>query len=118
MLLAEATCCTPIRFRIDTLAAGNVGRSTRIVMRSRSGTWRKPPRRIEPSECITCDSCLRACPPEFGAIFDHGLDVVIIPELCSGCPACIVVCPVDCIYIVDEWSPTDHEMWTHIDLTA
>jgi Na+-translocating ferredoxin:NAD+ oxidoreductase subunit B len=43
---------------------------------------KKPPRRIEASECITCDTCLRNCPPEFGAIFDSGLDVVIVPELC------------------------------------
>lgn len=94
------------------------GRQERIRTRSRSDTWRKPPRRIEASECITCDSCLRACPPEFGAIFDLQLDVVIIPELCSGCPSCVLVCPVDCIYVDTDWSPTGNDLWAHIGLTA
>lgn len=89
-----------------------------IATRSRSETWKKPPRRIETSECITCDSCLRGCPAEFGAIFDRGLDVVIVPELCSGCPACVLECPVDCIYVDEDWSPTDNAMWNHVELTA
>jgi H+/Na+-translocating ferredoxin:NAD+ oxidoreductase subunit B len=94
------------------------GRSDRIANRSRNESWRKSPRRIEASECITCDLCVRNCPPEFGAIFDRGLDVVIVPELCSGCPVCVLVCPVDCIYVDDEWSPTVDDMWTHVGLTA
>ncbi|HEU5110851.1 MAG TPA: 4Fe-4S dicluster-binding protein [Micromonosporaceae bacterium] len=93
------------------------GRSERIASRSRNEAWKKPPRRIESSECITCDTCLRNCPPEFGAIFDNGLSVVIVPELCSGCPKCVLVCPVDCIYVDDEWTTTDHDMWSHIELT-
>lgn len=93
-------------------------RSERVASRSRDKAWKKPPRRIESSECITCDMCLRNCPPEFGAIFDRGLDVVIIPELCSGCPVCLLVCPVDCIYVDEEWTPTDSEMWNHVELTA
>lgn len=97
--------------------AGTAGRSERIAQRSRSETWKKPPRRIEASECITCDTCLRNCPPEFGAIFDRGLDVIIIPELCSGCPVCVLVCPVDCIYVDAEWTGTDDETWDHIELT-
>src|SRR5215813_11078885 len=100
----------------DTLSIASTGRAELITRRSRSENWKKPPRRIEASECITCDTCLRNCPPEFGAIFDRGLDVVIVPELCSGCPVCIMVCPVDCIYVDEEWSPTDNEMWTHIEL--
>jgi len=96
----------------------NAGRSERVVERTRSSTWRKPPRRIETSECITCDICRRSCPPEFGAIFDRGLDVVIVPELCSGCPSCVMVCPVDCIYVDEEWSPTGNDMWTLVELTA
>jgi Na+-translocating ferredoxin:NAD+ oxidoreductase subunit B len=94
------------------------GRSERLATRSRSETWKKAPRRIESAECITCDMCVRSCPPEFGAIFDRGLDVVIVPELCSGCPVCVLACPVDCIYVDDEWSPTGNEMWTHAELTA
>lgn len=102
----------------ETPQDANTGRSERITRRSRSETWKKPPRRIEASECITCDTCLRNCPPEFGAIFDRGLDVVIIPELCSGCPVCVMVCPVDCIYVDEEWAGTDDETWNHIELTA
>ncbi|MFI6542797.1 4Fe-4S dicluster-binding protein [Streptomyces prunicolor] len=96
----------------------HTGRSERIDARTRAENWRKPPRRIETSECITCDMCLRHCPPEFGAIFDSGLNVVIVPELCSGCPACVLVCPVDCIYVDEEWSPTGNDLWTHVELTA
>ncbi|MFD5876979.1 4Fe-4S dicluster-binding protein [Streptomyces sp. NPDC060322] len=98
--------------------AARAARSERIATRSRSETWKKPPRRIESSECITCDTCLRSCPAEFGAIFDRGLDVVIIPELCSGCPSCVLECPVDCIYVDEDWSPTDNDMWNHIELTS
>ncbi|MET7619068.1 4Fe-4S dicluster-binding protein [Streptomyces sp. NPDC005408] len=94
------------------------GRDERIAARSRGESWKKPPRRIETSECITCDTCLRSCPAEFGAIFDRGLDVVIIPELCSGCPVCVLECPVDCIYVDEDWTPTDDDMWNHIELTA
>lgn len=94
------------------------GRDLRIATRSRAGNWTKPPRRIETSECITCDSCLRGCPEGFGAIFDRGLDVVIIPELCSGCPVCVLECPVDCIYVDEDWTPTDDAMWNHIALTG
>lgn len=96
----------------------SAARSERIATRSRSDTWKKPPRRIESSECIACDTCVRNCPPDFGAIFDCGLDVVIVPELCSGCPVCVMVCPVDCIYVDEEWSPTDNDMWNHVELTV
>lgn len=98
-------------------AAYRTARAERISTRSRSEAWKKPPRRIEASECITCDTCRRNCPPEFGAIFDRGLDVVIVPELCSGCPACIMACPVDCIYVDEDWAPTDSDLWNHIELT-
>lgn len=94
------------------------GRAERMAQRTRPDTWKKPPRRIEKSECITCDTCLRSCPQEFGAIFDNGLDVVIIPELCSGCPACVLECPVDCIYVDEDWAPTGELLWNHIELTA
>ena len=102
----------------DAQPAAATGRSERIFRRARNEAWKKPPRRIEASECITCDTCLRNCPPEFGAIFDSGLDVVIVPELCSGCPVCVMVCPVDCIYVIDEWDKTEPELWNHIELTA
>ena len=57
--------------------------------RQRNPKWQNPPLRIEMAECINCDACLRHCPPQFGAIFNHGPDVVIIPELCSGCDKCL-----------------------------
>src|SRR5690242_2770319 len=100
----------------ETSSVTSIGRTERIAQQSRTESWKKPPRRIEPSECITCDICVRSCPPEFGAIFDRGLDVVIVPELCSGCPVCVMVCPVDCIYVDEEWSPTDNEMWNYVEL--
>jgi len=102
----------------QTPYAATTGRADRVAQRARHDGWKKPPRRIEASECITCDLCLRNCPPEFGAIFDRGLDVVIVPELCSGCPVCVMVCPVDCIYVDEDWSETDPQMWNHIELTT
>ena len=68
---------------------------------TRSGRTRRV--RIEMLECINCDACLRHCPPHFGAIFNHGPDVVIIPELCSGCDKCLPACPVNCIYPFPDW---------------
>lgn len=105
-------------WRKEAPPAAGVKRTERVSTRSRDQTWKKPPRRIEASECITCDTCVRNCPPEFGAIVDRGLDVIIIPELCSGCPVCVMVCPVDCIYPDDDWTPTDSDMWAHLELTA
>ena len=64
------------------------------------------------SECINCDACLRACPSQFGAIFNHGADVVIIPELCSGCDKCLPACPVNCIYPDPEWAPGPDDWWS------
>ena len=79
----------------------------------RNPKWRNPPLRIEMAECINCDACLRHCPPQFGAIFNHGPDVVIIPELCSGCDKCLPACPVNCIYPFPEWEQAGYpgEWW-------
>lgn len=97
----------------DAAVATRRGRAERVHTRTRNPKWRNPPRRIEATECIACDSCLRSCPPQFGAIFNHGLDVVIVPELCSGCPNCVAVCPVDCIYVDDDWEPSPRDLWTY-----
>ena len=87
-------------------------RLERIEHRQRNEKWKNAPFRIEMSECINCDACLRHCPPQFGAIFNHGPDVIIIPELCSGCEKCLApVCPVDCIYPDPDWKPASDDWW-------
>ncbi|MEO5723460.1 MAG: 4Fe-4S binding protein [Ilumatobacteraceae bacterium] len=78
-------------------------REQRIENHSRNPKWKHVPLRIEMSECINYDACLRHCPPQFGAIFNHGADVVIIPELCSGCDKCLPACPVNCILPFPDW---------------
>jgi len=86
-------------------------RDDRIRDHERNPKWQRPPLRIEMTECINCDTCLRHCPPQFGAIFNHGLDVIIVPELCSGCGKCLDPCPVDCIYEDPDWSPAVQDWW-------
>jgi electron transport complex protein RnfB len=86
-------------------------RLERIAEHERNVKWKNPPLRIEMSECINCDACLRHCPSQFGAIFNHGADVVIIPELCSGCDKCLPACPVDCIYPDPDWAPAPDAWW-------
>lgn len=88
-------------------------RDERIDSHERNPKWQNPPLRIEMSECINCDACLRHCPEQFGAIFNHGIDVIILPELCSGCLKCIPVCPVDCIYPDADWTPSADDWWKH-----
>ncbi|MEW6474873.1 MAG: 4Fe-4S dicluster domain-containing protein [Actinomycetota bacterium] len=87
------------------------GRAERLATHQRNPKWKVPPLRIDMSMCINCDACLRACPPQFGAIFNHGVDVVIVPELCSGCDKCLPACPVDCIVPDPDWSPAPKEWW-------
>jgi len=86
-------------------------REERIASQERNPKWQNAPVRIEMSECINCDACLRHCPRPFGAIFNHGADVVIIPELCSGCGKCLDPCPVNCIYEDGAWAPPPPEWW-------
>jgi electron transport complex protein RnfB len=97
---------------VGTIAVvGALNRTDRISGRTRNEKWKNPPLRIEMSECINCDSCIRHCPPQFGAIFNHGIDVIIVPELCSGCLKCIDPCPVDCIYLDPDWTPAPEDWW-------
>ena len=88
-------------------------REERIASHERNAKWQNPPLRIEMSECINCDACLRHCPDQFGAIFNHSIDVIIVPELCSGCLKCLPACPVDCIYVDDDWKPAPEDWWQH-----
>ncbi len=89
-------------------------RAERIASHERNPKWQSPPLRIDMSICINCDTCIRHCPPQFGAIFNHSIDVIILPELCSGCGKCLPpVCPVDCIFEDPEWSPSPGEWWVY-----
>ena len=99
-------------------AAGTIGAVAPASRAERIEQPRAQPEVEEPAaahrdvECINCDACLRHCPPQFGAIFNHGPDVVIIPELCSGCDKCLPACPVDCIYPFPEWErPAYPDEW-------
>ena len=93
--------------------AAESARVQRIEQRQRHPKWKNPPLYIDMDICINCDTCLRYCPPHFGAIFNHGLDVIIIPELCSGCNKCVEPCPVDCIHPLplDGWQPPPEDWW-------
>ena len=91
------------------MAAGT--RQERLADRERNPKWKNPPLLIDMSICINCDTCIRHCPPQFGAIFNHGMDVIIIPELCSGCDKCLDPCPVDCIYPDPDWTPSGDDWW-------
>ena len=85
-----------------------------VAAHERNPKWQSPPLRIEMSECINCDTCIRHCPPQFGAIFNHGIDVIIVPELCSGCGKCLPpVCPVNCIYPDPDWTPPPKDWWQY-----
>lgn len=99
---------------MGTDAATLATRAGRIAARSRHPRWRPPPVRIDMARCINCDACLRHCPPQFGAIFNHGIDVIILPELCSGCGKCLPpICPVDCIVVDPHWTPSPEDWWAH-----
>jgi Na+-translocating ferredoxin:NAD+ oxidoreductase subunit B len=95
----------------DTTATAT-NRAGRLVTQTRNPKWQNVPLRIDMSICINCDTCIRHCPPQFGAIFNHGIDVIIIPELCSGCGKCVDPCPVDCIYDDPDWTPAPQDWWT------
>ena len=85
-------------------------RPERLEQRTRKN-WKPVPLQIDMSTSPDCVACLRACPRQFGAIFNHGPDVVIIPELCSGCEKCLPPCPVNCIVPDPDWTPAPDEWW-------
>ena len=89
-------------------------RQERIATHERNPKWRSAPLLIDMAICINCDTCIRHCPPQFGAIFNHGIDVIILPELCSGCGKCLPpVCPVNCIYEDPDWTPSAEDWWVY-----
>ena len=100
---------------VDGGAATPAGatRADRIAHHVRNAKWQAAPYRIDMEICINCDACLRHCPPQFGAIFNHGPDVIILAELCSGCDKCLPpICPVDCIVADPAWEPSPPAWWS------
>ncbi len=98
----------------EVVGASGSTRESRVRDRVRNPKWKLPALRIDMSMCINCDTCLRHCPPNFGAIFNHGMDVIIVSELCSGCGKCLPpVCPVDCIVVDPTPDPTPEDWWDH-----
>ena len=63
---------------------GQVTRGERLESRERNPKWKNPPLLIDMSICINCDTCIRHCPPQFGAIFNHGIDVDHHPRAVLG----------------------------------
>ena len=92
-----------------------VGRERRIACRSRHPRWRHSPLRVESAYCINCDACVKACPPEFGAVLRRPFTVEIVPELCSGCRRCVPACPVDCIVEDANWIPAPDAWWDELN---
>lgn len=91
-----------------------VGRERRIANRTRHPRWRRPPVRVESAYCINCDACVKACPPEFGAVLRRTFTVEIVPELCSGCGRCVPACPVDCIVEDGKWIAAPDAWWNEL----
>jgi electron transport complex protein RnfB len=54
---------------------------------------------IDPSACIGCLKCVRACPVD-AIIGARGRLHAVIPRFCTGCELCLPPCPVDCIRLV------------------
>jgi electron transport complex protein RnfB len=102
--------------RVASAAVAAGTRDERLASRERNPKWQNAPLWIDMSICINCDTCIRWCPPQFGAIFNHGIDVVIIPELCSGCGKCVEPCPVDCIFEAPTWDPAPADWWEEPEL--
>jgi electron transport complex protein RnfB len=94
------------------------GRQHRIAGRSRHPRWRLAPFLVQSSSCINCDSCIKACPPAFGAVVQRRFNVVIVPELCSGCGRCVPACPVDCIVEDPDWTPAPEAWWDDVKVEA
>ena len=63
---------------------------------------------------MSCDLCMRACPPSLGAVARRGDAVRVIPKLCSGCGACAPACPVLCIDDDPDWDPTPAAWWADV----
>jgi electron transport complex protein RnfB len=94
------------------------GRQHRIARRARHPRWRLAPFAVQSSSCINCDACVKACPPQFGAVARRRFNVEIVPELCSGCGRCVPACPVDCIVEDPDWTPAPPAWWDDVKVEA
>jgi len=83
------------------MAAGT--RLERIEARERNPKWKNVPLRIEMSECINCDACLRHCPSQFGAILEHAAQVSALDT--AGVPPTAHPLPLVNVFRPDEVQP-------------
>ena len=69
---------------------------------------------IDPSRCIGCVLCIKACPVDAIAGAFKRLHTVIEQD-CTGCELCIPACPVDCIQMVAPTHPDRPRDWSSED---
>ncbi len=55
----------------------------------------KPAPEIDPTRCIHCGQCARAC--RYGAIASLPEQTLVFAELCHACGGCLLACPADAI---------------------
>jgi ferredoxin len=53
--------------------------------------------RVDPDECVGCETCVPVCPVE--AITMQDDKAVIDQETCTQCEACVSTCPVEAIKV-------------------
>lgn len=53
--------------------------------------------RVEPEECVGCETCVPVCPVEAISMQDE--KAVIDQETCTECEACVESCPVEAIRV-------------------
>jgi Fe-S-cluster-containing dehydrogenase component len=56
-------------------------------------------REVDPSKCVGCGTCVRACPWEIPVV-DTETDVATKCVLCHGYSACVSVCPTNALHFV------------------
>jgi Fe-S-cluster-containing dehydrogenase component len=82
-----------------------LGKHRNRVERKQRGTYPELSMRIEPIQCMHCDSppCVRVCPTGASHIPDgFGGIVMVEPDKCIGCRYCMLACPYDARYFDEE----------------